>query len=118
MAPQNSKGDSDEKAIPAVESAFGPSRTGEGASLSSIPGGKSQQFADTVKEGWSSGREKATSLAHTAQDYALGWYDTAKELAGSAGESASVVVRRYPIVSVVAGFGIGYLLGALLKRRR
>ena len=96
--------------------------------LSSIPGGRSRTVGEGVEEGWSGLREGAshaveraqevvTVLAHRGKEKATELAGSARELATTTGDNLSTVVRRYPVQSLLAGFGFGCLLGLLIPRR-
>jgi hypothetical protein len=68
--------------------------------MSSIPGGK-----------------EATELFRKGQEIAGDVMEKATEYASDASEEVTTVLRRYPVQSLLVGFGLGCFVGALVSRR-
>ena len=91
------------------------------AGLSGIPGGKSQSGADkqTATEGWTDKlKQGATTLVDRAGDIAGDVAERAQNTVSEATENVGSTIRRYPVQSVLVGFGVGCLVGLLLPFRR
>lgn len=52
-----------------------------------------------------------------SQEYAQHFAEKAREVSVNATEEVANVLRKYPIQSLVAGFGLGVLAGVLISRR-
>jgi ElaB/YqjD/DUF883 family membrane-anchored ribosome-binding protein len=91
--------------------------------LSSIPGGRSRSSisssSNEAAEGWTGQfRESASDLVNRAQDVASDVAQRAQDIASQATDQLGTTIRRYPIQSLLIGFGIGCAVGMLLPSRR
>jgi hypothetical protein len=67
---------------------------------------------ETVGEWGSAAADAASQAKHKAQDLAMNAAHTAE----SFGEELTHMIRRYPVPSLLVGFGVGYLLARVLHR--
>ena len=93
------------------------------------PGGGDQSsggFMDTVKDTAQSAvgavgdyghqaREFAGQAADKVQHWAEDAYDVAGKYAGDFGQEVSSLIRRYPVQALLVGFGVGLLLGRVVR---
>lgn len=63
-------------------------------------------------------KARATEGLESARQYVGDFANTARETAVEYAENAGEYVKRYPIQSIVVGFGLGLLVGALLSPKR
>lgn len=76
--------------------------------LSEVVGSdKVEAIRDTATQGLTAARNAVGEYATQAKDFA-------SEYAGE----LNTYVRRYPVPSILVGFGVGILLGALISPRR
>jgi ElaB/YqjD/DUF883 family membrane-anchored ribosome-binding protein len=57
----------------------------------------------------------AGQAAGTVRDTAAAAYERTADAAEYAGEELTGMVRRYPITSVLIGFGVGFLFGRMIR---
>lgn len=72
-----------------------------------VGGEKLEAWRDRATEGLSTAREKVGEYAEQAKDVAAEYAD-----------DVNTYFRRYPIASVLVGFGVGILVGAMVSPRR
>ena len=60
----------------------------------------------------------ATDLAHMAKETAVNAGHKAQEFGKQAMDQTTTVVRRYPLQSLFAFLGVGFIAGIILSRRR
>ena len=76
-------------------------------------------FSEAVSSGdISQLRDRATEGFSTIRDSAGEYLGHAGEFVGQYSDDAVTYIRRYPVQSVLVGFGIGALVGLLLTPRR
>jgi len=63
-------------------------------------------FSGKVSQAWDGAVEGASQFVHQAQDWAT-----------HTGENVTTTVKRFPLQTLAAGFGVGCLVGILLSRR-
>ena len=68
---------------------------------------KANEFVGRAQDSAAALKDKAQQLANQVQERASGYVDDASEY-----------LRRFPIQSVLIGFGVGILIGALVVPRR
>jgi ElaB/YqjD/DUF883 family membrane-anchored ribosome-binding protein len=78
-----------------------------GSTVGEIGGEKAREFVGKAQENASTMMNRAGEVAGQIQDAASEYV-----------ESATEYLRRYPVQSVLIGFGAGIVLGALLSPRR
>jgi ElaB/YqjD/DUF883 family membrane-anchored ribosome-binding protein len=66
-----------------------------------------QKFVGRAQDGVQMVKEKATQVAGQIQEATSDYVDSANEY-----------LRRYPLQSVLVGFGVGILVGAILSPKR
>jgi ElaB/YqjD/DUF883 family membrane-anchored ribosome-binding protein len=97
----------------------------EAADRMNGPGGD-RGIVDTVKDNAQSAMNAVGDFAHTARDrigdYAgqVGdkvehWADEAGHYAKDFGQEVTTLVRKYPVQSLLVGFGVGLLLGRVVR---
>jgi ElaB/YqjD/DUF883 family membrane-anchored ribosome-binding protein len=59
----------------------------------------------------------ASNVANRAQSLASDVASRAQDMASSAADKTSSTIREYPLQSLVAGFGLGCVVGFLISRR-
>lgn len=80
--------------------------------MSAIPGGKppTEEKTDTVSS-------QASDLVNKGQKIASEVVDKAGEYTADARREVGELVRKYPLQSLLAGFGVGWLAGLALRRK-
>lgn len=68
---------------------------------------------DKAKEYGSTAVEGINKAKDTVKDYASSAYDITSETVGNAAKDAKMLVRRYPISSVLTGLALGLAFGCL-----
>jgi ElaB/YqjD/DUF883 family membrane-anchored ribosome-binding protein len=94
------------------------------------PGGSEGQqggsFVDTVRDNAQSAmsavgdyagqaRDMAGNAADRVQHWAEDAYDYAGKHAGDLGQEMTSLIRRYPVQALLVGFGVGLLLGRVVR---
>jgi len=88
--------------------------------------GQSGGFADQVKDSAQSAMHAAGEFAHHARerigeygDKVQHWAEDAADAAGhyakDFGQEVTTLIRRYPVQALLVGFGVGLLLGRVVR---
>jgi ElaB/YqjD/DUF883 family membrane-anchored ribosome-binding protein len=85
--------------------------------MSTIPGGKQGDTAATANDFFRKGQEIAEDVAGKAKEYSAQVAEKASEYASEATDEVSAVLRKYPLQSLLVGFGLGCLVGVLFNRK-
>ena len=117
-----------DKAKGMTDQAAGAAKNAADRLPSNGPGGdqSSSGFMDTVKDTAQSAmgavedyghqaREFAGQAADKVQHWAEDAYDVAGKYAGDFGQEVTSLIRRYPVQSLLVGFGVGLLLGRVVR---
>ncbi|MFL5330732.1 MAG: hypothetical protein ACJ8C4_17670 [Gemmataceae bacterium] len=106
---------------------FGGNRGTQGTGTQSgTPGATGTNIIDSVKEGAKNVADTVTDFASDAKNRVNDWTSGAGDMAKNAyecttnavstfGTEATDFIKKYPIQSVVVGFGIGLILGRAVR---
>jgi ElaB/YqjD/DUF883 family membrane-anchored ribosome-binding protein len=59
----------------------------------------------------------ASDLAGKAKDKVVEFASAAASKAGDLGQGVTALIRRYPLQALLVGFGVGFLVAQLIRRR-
>ena len=75
-----------------------------------------QDAASTAAQYAGQATDKVKEYASEATDKVKEYASVASDKVAAAGTEMTELVKRYPVSSVLAGFGIGFLIGCLIRK--